>query len=73
MGIPNTDSHFFLSSHTSRSFNTSYSENPLTKGNTMETIQTLGAWMMAISTSLIIFALVMVALDDRPKKDPNKR
>jgi len=39
----------------------------------METIQTLGAWMMAISTSLIIFALVMVALDDRPKKDPNKR
>jgi len=39
----------------------------------METIQTLGAWMMAISTSLIVFALVMVVLDDRPKKDPHKR
>jgi uncharacterized membrane protein len=39
----------------------------------METIQTIGTWMMIISMSLIIFALVMAVLDMRPKKDPHKR
>ncbi len=39
----------------------------------MEQIQTIGTWMMIISMSLIIFALVMAVTDQRPKKDPNKR